>query len=389
MATLFGSGIKRREDPRLITGRATYTDDVKLPGLLYAAVLRSTYAHAKLNEVDVARARKAPGVVAVYTGADVKDRLNTVPCAWNVPNCDLKVPPHPLLAVDRVRYVGDGIALVVAESRAAARDAVDLMDVDYEPLDAVVNPERASQEGAPQLHAEVPGNVAFTWKVAGGDAAKAFAEAPVKVEQRILQNRLLPTAMEPRAACASFNPGTGQLTCWVTSQNPHIHRFLLSVMLKLPEHRIRVIAPEVGGGFGSKIPGYADEALVGFATMDLGRPVKWTEDRSENYKVTIHGRDHVEYVELCGNRDGTITGLRTRVYAGLGAYASTAGPGIPTILHGLIYPGAYGVPNVHGTVYGVYTSSAPVDAYRGAGRPEASYLLERLVDIFARKIGMD
>src|SRR5690349_20711738 len=279
--------------------------------------------------------------------------------------------------------------MVVAESRAAAGDGVGLIDVDYDALDVVVDPEKAAQKGAPTLHAEVPGNIAFTWKVAGGDAAKAFAEAPVTVEQRIVQNRLLPTAMEPRAACASYNAGTGQLTAWITSQNPHIHRFLLSVMTKLPEHKIRVIAPEVGGGFGSKIPAYPDEALVSFAAMDLGRPVKWTEDRSENYKVTIHGRDHVEYVELCGTRDGKITGLRTKVYAGLGAYASTAGPGIPTILHGLVYSGAYQIPNILGTVYGVYTSGAPVDAYRGAGRPEAAYLVERLVDIFARRIGMD
>src|SRR6266581_2057567 len=389
MATLFGSGIKRREDPRLITGKATYTDDVKLPGLLYASVLRSTYAHARLKTVDVAKAKQAAGVVAVYTGADVKDRLATVPCAWNVPNCDLKVPPHPLLAVDRVRYVGDGIAMVVAESRAAARDALDLIDVDYEPLDAVVDPERATQPGAPQLHPEVPGNVAFTWKVAGGDVEKAFSEATVKVEQRILQQRLQPTAMECRAAVASYNPGTGQLTAWITSQNPHIHRFLLSVMLKLPEHKIRVIAPEVGGGFGSKIPGYADEALVSFASMDLGRPVKWTEDRSENYKVTIHGRDHVEYVELCGTKDGQITGLRTRVYAGLGGYASTAAPGVPTILHGLMYSGPYTILNIEGTIYGVYTTTTPVDAYRGAGRPEATFLLERMIDLYARKIGMD
>jgi carbon-monoxide dehydrogenase large subunit len=195
--------------------------------------------------------------------------------------------------------------------------------------------------------------------------------------------------MEPRAACASYNPGTGQLTCWVTSQNPHIHRFLLSVMLKLPEHKIRVIAPEVGGGFGSKIPAYADEALVCFASLALGRPVKWTEDRSENYKATIHGRDHVAYVELCGTRDGRITGLRTRVYAGLGAYASTAAPGVPTILHGLMYSGPYTIPNIEGTVYGVYTTATPVDAYRGAGRPEATFLLERMIDLYARQIGMD
>src|SRR5882724_418686 len=367
MATLFGSGI--------------YTDDVKLPGLTYAAVLRSPYAHAKLTRIDVSAARKAPGVLAVYTGAEIKDRVVPVPCAWNPPNCELKTPPHPLLAYDTVRYVGDGVALVVAESRAQARDAIDLIEVDYDPLPAGVDPEKMTQGGAPQLHADVPKNIAFKWIVAGGDADKAFAEAPVKVKQRIVQQRLAPTAMEARAAVASYNKGTGQLTLWCTSQNPHIHRFLCSVMLKLPEHRVRVIAPEVGGGFGSKIPVYADEALVGLASMDL--------DRSENYKVTIHGRDHVEYVEMCGTRDGHITGLRTTVYAGLGAYASTAGPGIPTILHGLIYSGPYVIPNIHGTVYGVYTSTTPVDAYRGAGRPEATYLIERLMDLFAREVGLD
>ena len=389
MATIFGSAIKRREDPRLITGAATYTDDVKLPGLTYAAFLRSPYAHARLTRVDVSAATRAPGVVAVYTGADIKDRVTPVPCAWNPPNCNLKVPPHPLLAYDKVRYVGDGVAMVVATSRAAARDAIDLIEADYEPLEGGVDPEKMAAAGAPQLHEEVPDNIAFTWVVSGGDAEAAFRDAEVAVEERIVQQRLLPTAMEARAAVASYNKSSGQLTLWVTSQNPHIHRFLCSVMLRLPEHRLRVIAPEVGGGFGSKIPAYPDEALVSLAAMDLGRPVKWAEDRSENYKSTIHGRDHVEYVELCGTRDGRITGLRTRVYAGLGAYASTAGPGIPTILHGLVYPGPYTIPNVHGTVYGVYTAGTPVDAYRGAGRPEAAYLLERLVDIFARRIGMD
>ncbi|MGH7526689.1 MAG: xanthine dehydrogenase family protein molybdopterin-binding subunit, partial [Gemmatimonadales bacterium] len=389
MATIFGSAIKRREDPRLLTGTATYTDDVKLPGLTYAAILRSPYAHARITAVDVAEARKAPGVIAVYTGADLKDRVAPVPCAWNVPNCDLKVPAHPLLAHDRVRYVGDGVAMVVAESRAAARDALDLIDVSYDPLEGGVDPEKMAQPGAPQLHDGIPNNIGFTWVVAGGDAEKAFNEAEVKVKERLVQQRLLPTAIEPRAAVASFNKGTGHLTLWVTSQNPHIHRFLCSVMLKMPEHHIRVVSPEVGGGFGSKIPAYPDEALVSFAAMELGRPVKWTEDRSENYKATIHGRDHVQYVELCGTRDGKITGLRTKVYAGLGAYASTAAPGIPTILHGLVYSGPYTIPNIHGTIHGVYTAGTPVDAYRGAGRPEAAYLIERLVDIFARKIGMD
>jgi carbon-monoxide dehydrogenase large subunit len=389
MATLFGSGIKRREDPRLITGSATYTDDLKLPGLVYAMFVRSPYAHARITAINVQAARSAPGVVAVYTGQDVKDRLNPVPCAWNVPNCDLKVPPHPLLAHDRVRYVGDAVAMVIATSRAAARDAVDLVEVDYEPLPATADPEKAARPGAPRLHEEVPGNLAFTWTVSGGDADAAFKAAEVTVSERIVQQRLLPTAMEPRAAVASYNRGAGQLTLWATTQNPHIHRFLCSVMLKLPEHRIRVIAPEVGGGFGSKIPAYPDETLCCFAAMELGRPVKWTEDRSENYKATIHGRDHIQYVEMCGTRDGKITGLRTRVYAGLGAYASTAGPGIPTILHGLVYSGAYTIPNIHGVVHGVYTNGTPVDAYRGAGRPEAAYLVERLVDLFARKLGMD
>ena len=389
MARLIGTSVRRREDPRLITGQATYTDDIKLPGLLHAAILRSPWAHARIRKVDVTRARQAPGVVAVYTGRDVAEHVNPVPCAWNVPNCDLKTPPHPLLAVTTVRYAGDGVAMVVGETREAARDAVDLITVEYEPLGAVVDPELATQATAPRLHAEVPSNVAFTWTVAGGDTDAAFAKAQVKVKLRIVHQRMQPTAMEPRAAVASYNPGSEELTLWVTSQNPHIHRFLCSVMLKMPEHRIRIIAPEVGGGFGSKIPAYADEALVAFAAIRLRRPVKWTEDRSENYRATIHGRDHVAYVELCGTRSGRITGLRCQVYAGLGAYASSAAPGVPTILHGLMYSGPYMIPNIKGVVRGVYTTTTPVDAYRGAGRPEATFLLERLVDQFAQRIRMD
>ncbi|MGE0555655.1 MAG: xanthine dehydrogenase family protein molybdopterin-binding subunit [Gemmatimonadales bacterium] len=389
MATLFGSGIKRREDPRLLTGTGLFTDDLKLPGLVYMAVVRSPYAHAKITKIDTRDASKAPGVVAVVTGKDLAGKVGTIPCAWNVPDCDLKTPPHPMLATEKVRYAGDGVAIVVAESREAARDAVDLVDVDYEPLPTVIDPEKATKDGAPILHDDVPGNTAFTWTVAGGDADTAFSQAEVKVDLRIVQQRLLPTAMEPRSAVASHNRATGQLTLWATSQNPHIHRFLTSVTLGIPEHKVRVISPDVGGGFGSKIPCYADELLVALMATRLGRPVKWTEDRSENYKATIHGRDHVEYVEMCGKKDGTITGLKTRVFAGLGAYASTAAPGVPTILHGLMYSGAYTIPNIHGVVKGVYTNTTPVDAYRGAGRPEATYLIERLVDTFAREIGQD
>ena len=389
MATQIGKSQKRREDARLITGSATYTDDIQLTGMLYAMVLRSPWAHARVLSVDTARARTSPGVVAVYTGSDVAAQVNPVPCAWMVPNCDLKVPAHPPLAVDTVRYLGDGVALVVADSRQAARDALDLIDVEYDPLDAVVEPELATRAGAPQLHADVDSNVAFTWTVAGGDADAAFAAAPHAVNLRIVHQRLLPSSIEARAAVATFNAGSGQLTLWVTSQNPHICRFLCSLMLKLPEHHIRVVAPEIGGAFGSKIATYADEALVCFAAMQLRRPVKWTEDRSENYKSTTHGRDHVQYVEMCGNADGTITGLRARVFAGLGAYASTAAPGIPTILHGLMYSGPYMIPNIKGVIKGVYTTTTPVDAYRGAGRPEATFMLERLVNTFAQKIGMD
>jgi carbon-monoxide dehydrogenase large subunit len=389
MANLIGSSQKRREDVRLTTGSATYTDDIQLKGMLYAMVLRSPWAHARIVSIDTTRARTSAGVVAVYTGGEVAEQVNPVPCAWMVPNCDLKVPAHPLLAVDTVRYVGDGVALVVAESRQAARDALDLIDVEYDPLRAVVDPELATGEGAPQLHADVAANVAFTWTVAGGDADAAFASAPAAVSLRIVHQRLQPSAIEARAAVASFNGGSGQLTLWVTSQNPHIHRFLCSVMLKVPEHRIRIIAPEIGGAFGSKIAAYADEALACFASMQLKRPVKWTEDRSENYKATTHGRDHVQHVEMCGTADGTITGLRARVFAGLGAYASTAAPGVPTILHGLMYSGPYMIPNIKGVISGVYTTTTPVDAYRGAGRPEATFMLERLVNLFARKIGMD
>jgi carbon-monoxide dehydrogenase large subunit len=388
MTSLVGSSIRRREDPRLIRGEATYTDDVKLPNLAHLAILRSIHAHARIRRLDVSAAAAAPGVLRVYTGADLDGRLNPVPCAWNVPGCDLKVPPHPQLATDTVRYVGDGIAAVVAESRGAARDALDLIEVDYEPLPAVVDPEAATKEGAPRLHEGVERNLALTWRV-GADASKAFEEADVAVSLRLRHPRLQPTAIEPRAAVARFDAAAGELTLWCTSQAPHIHRFLCSLMLNLPEHRVRVIAPEIGGGFGSKIPCYADEALVGFAAVDLRRPVKWTEDRSENYQATVHGRDHVQHVELCGTREGKVTGIRVKVYAGLGAYASTAGPGIPTILHGLMYGGPYAFEAVEGVVHGVYTTTTPVDAYRGAGRPEATYLLERLMNAFAREIDMD
>ena len=386
---IFGSGIRRREDPRLITGQASYTDDIKLPGMVHAAILRSPYANADIKSVDTSEAVQQPGVIAVYTGQDTEGTLNGLPCAWLIPNSDLKTPDHPALAKDRVRYVGDAVAVVVAESRYEAEDALEYISVEYEPRGVVINPKEATQDGAPQIHDDVPNNLAFTWAVAGGDTDTAFAEADVTVGDTITLQRLIANAMEPRSAIAQWVGPTGELTLWSTSQNPHIARFLTSVVTGVPEHKVRVIAPEVGGGFGSKIAFYADEAIAIFCSMQLDVPVKWTESRSENYQITTQGRDHIEEVEMAATSDGKITGLRTTVYAGLGAYLSTASPGVPTILHGLMYSGSYDIPNISGTVYGVFNNGTPVDAYRGAGRPEATMLIERLVDLLAAKLGMD
>ena len=390
MATrIFGSGIRRREDPRLITGQANYTDDIKLPGTVYAAIKRSIHAHARIRSVDTTAAAAAPGVLAVYTGADTDGVLNPIPCAWIVPDSDVKQVPHPAIAKDVVRYVGDAVAVVVAEDRYQAEDALELINVDYEPLPVVVKPEAATQEGAPQLHDDAPNNQAFHWVATGGDPDAAFESPEVLVRDTIIQQKLIPNAVEPRAALASWLAATAELTLWSSSQNPHICRFITSLVTNVPEHKIRVIAPEVGGGFGSKTPIYADEMIAAFCSMRLGRPVKWTETRSENYQATLHGRDHVEHVELAATREGKITGLRAVVYAGMGAYLSTASTGIPTILHGLMYCGPYDIANVKADVYGVFTNTTPVDLYRGAGRPEATFLVERMVNLLADELGLD
>ena len=386
---IFSSGIRRREDPRLISGRATYTDDITLPGTVYAAILRSPHAHARIKSIDTSNGKSAAGVLAVFTGVDTEGSLNSIPCAWLVPASDLKTVPHLPIAKDVVRYVGDAVAVVVADSRYQAQDALDLIDVDYEPMAVVLDPQKAMEPGAPQLHEDAPNNQAFHWVASGGDVDAAFNDAQVVVKERIVHPRLIPNAIEPRSALAQWVGPTGELTLWSTTQNPHIARFLCSVVTSVPEHKIRVIAPEVGGGFGSKIAFYADEAMVAFCAMQLGRPVKWTETRSENYKATTHGRDHVQQVELAATRDGKITGLRGTVWAGMGAYLSTAGPGIPTILHGLMYSGPYDIPAIGAEVYGVFNNGTPVDAYRGAGRPEATMLIERLVDRLAAELGLD
>ena len=386
---IFGSGIKRREDPRLITGEALYTDDIKMPGVLHMAVVRSPYAHAKILSIDSSAAEAMEGVAAVFTGEDIEG-LAGLPTAWLIPDSDLKTPEHPALAKGKVRYVGDGVAIVLADDRYTAEDAADAVVVDYEELPVVVDPEAAAQEGAPLVHDDVEGNIAFRWIMGDKMASDGvFNSADVVVRDKIIQQRLLPTAMEPRAAMAQFNPATQELTLWCTSQNPHIHRFIISAVTGLNENKVRVIAPEVGGGFGSKIPCYPDEALVSWAAMQLGVPVKWTETRSENYLITIHGRDHVQHVEMAANREGKILGVRATVYAGMGGYLSTAAPGIPTILHGLLYVGPYTIDSVYCESIGVMTNATPTDAYRGAGRPEATFLLERMVDMVASRLDMD
>ena len=357
---MFGSGIKRREDPRLLTGTARYTDDIQLPGILHAAIVRSPHAHARIRGIDTSRAKAAPGVVAVYTSPDTAGLLNPIPCCWLLPNAGLSIGPYAALAADVVRYVGEAVAVVVAETVYQAYDAMDLVAVDYEPLPAVVDPQRAAQDGAPCLHDCAAGNVAFHWTVAGGDVDAAFKNADVVVRDRIVQQRLIPTAMETRGALAQFLPATGELTLWNTTQNPHIVRFVMSLVTGIAEDKLRVIAPEVGGGFGSKIPQLQGDFITVFCSMKLGRPVKWIETRSENYVSTTHGRDHVQEVEVAATRDGKITGLRATVWAGMGAYLSTAAPGIPTILHGLMLSGPYAIPAVKEDVYGVYTNTTPV-----------------------------
>jgi aerobic carbon-monoxide dehydrogenase large subunit len=387
---IFGSAIRRREDPRLLTGLGTYTDDLSLPNMAHAAMLRSPHAHATIVSIDTSTAAKAPGVLAVYTAKDTAPAVKSMPCAWLLPNADLKIGDYPVVAADTVRYVGDIVAVVVAETAYQAYDALELIDVKYQPLPAVVDPQKSARATSAPIHASVPGNQAFHWKVSGGDADAAFA-APgaVVVKDRIIQNRLIPTPMEPRSALAQWTAATGELTLWNTTQNPHIVRFIGSLVMGVPEDKFRVVAPEVGGGFGAKIAQYPADFITCFCSMKLNRPVKWTETRSENYIATTHGRDHVQEVELCGTKDGTITGVRGTVWAGMGAYLSTAAPGIPTILHGLMLCGPYLIQNVKEDVYGLYTNTTPVEAYRGAGRPEATYLLERLIDRYANAIGKD
>ena len=386
-APYIGRAMKRVEDPRLVKGIGTYTDDVRLPGMLHACILRSPHAHARIVRIDAGAAKAIPGVVAVFTGADVNDSCGLVPCAASIP--DLKAPAHTVLADDRVYFAGHAVAVAVAADPYIARDAIDAIDVDYDPLPVVTDPEAAAREGTPLTHPELGTNVAFTQSVLGGsDIDDAFRRADRVVKHRLYHQRLTPMPIEPRAVVASYHAGEGTLTLWSATQVPHLLRTLLPPMIGVAENKLRIIAPEVGGGFGAKLNVYAEEALCGHLAMRLNAPVKWIESRRENAACTIHGRDQIGEYEVAVKNDGTILGLKARTVADLGAYCQLLTPAIPT-LTGLVLSGCYRIPAIKIDIVGVYTHKMSTDAYRGAGRPEATYLIERLMDVVAREVGVD
>jgi carbon-monoxide dehydrogenase large subunit len=387
-ARILGASIKRREDPRFITGKGNYTDDLKLQGMTHAVFVRSPHANAKIRKIDTAKASKAPGVVAIFTGKDMVG-VNSLPCGWLLP--ELKIPAHMPLASDAARYVGDPVAIVIAESQSAASDAAELVAVDWDVLPSVTKTEKAAAKGSPQIHEVAPNNEAFKWQI--GDAAAtdaAFKSAPVVVKKRIINQRLVANPMEPRACVARYDESTGDWTLWVTSQNPHVHRLLMTAfVLGIPEHKVRVIAPDVGGGFGSKIFLYNEETVCTWATKQIKRPIRWTSSRREAFQTDAHGRDHVTDAEVALSKDGKFLALRVKTIANLGSYLSTFAPAVPTYLYATLLNGVYEWGAIHAEVTGVFTNTTPVDAYRGAGRPEACYLLERMVDAAAAALKMD
>jgi carbon-monoxide dehydrogenase large subunit len=384
---ILGERIKRKEDPRLIQGLGHYVDDFKFDGMLHMAFSRSIYAHARIKSVDVTAAKRMPGVMAVVTGAELKGKLGLVPCAAGIEG--LKVPDHPCLAMDEVRYAGEPVAAVIAADRYQARDAVEKIQIDYEPLPVVVDPEKAIQPGAPLVHESLGDNIAFVAKLEGGDWKALEAEAGLKVvKQRLVNQRLAPVSMETRGVIASYSPGEDTLTVWSSTQIPHILKTQLAIMTGLDEARCRVIAPEVGGAFGSKLNVYGEEGVACYASRLLGKPVKWIEGRRENMLATIHGRDQINEVELYIRPDGKVAGLKCWIIADLGAYHQLLTPAIPT-LTALMILGCYNIPNVYVETKGVFTNKMATDAYRGAGRPEATYIIERMMDIAAHEMQMD
>lgn len=395
MSKYIGKSVKRLEDKRFITGQGKYTDDIKLDQMAHAYILRSPYANAMIKGIETDAAKKAEGVIGVFTAADIPEAIAGVPCGWqvNFKNGDtMKEPPHPLLVRDKVRHVGDALALVVAESKAQAKDASELIEVDYDVLDAVTDPKEAAMEGAPLVHDDVPNNICYDWELGNPkeEVEEALKNAAHVTELKFVNQRVIPNAIEPRSAIGQYDTAYDRYILYTSTQNPHLIRLLLSAfVLGIPEHKVRVVGPDVGGGFGSKIFHYTEEALMVFFSKMLGRPIKWTADRSESFLTDAHGRDHVTHAKMGFDSEGKIVALQAYTYANLGAYLSTFAPAVPTYLHGTLFQGLYTTPKINVDVTATFTHTNVVDAYRGAGRPETTYLLERLVDLAALEMDVD
>ena len=390
-----GAAVLRKEDRRFLLGAGRYTDDIQRPYQTYLHVIRSPHAHARIRAIRADAARAAPGVLAVLTGADLAaEKIGNLPTGWLIHSKDgspMVEPPHPALALEKVRHVGDQVAVVVAETRDQAREAAALLEVDYEELPAVGTIGKAIAPGAPLVWEQAKGNTCFDWHIGDPAAVKAaFAKAHKVVKLDLVNNRIIPNAIEPRAAIGEYDRATDDYTLHTTSQNPHLTRLLLGAFsFQVPEHKLRVVAPDVGGGFGSKIHHYAEEVLVLWAARKVGRPVKWTAQRSESFMSDAHGRDHLAHAELAVDAEGHFLGLHVKETVNLGAYLSTFGTVIPTYLHGILFAGPYKTPAIYVEVRAVFTHTVPVDAVRGAGRPEATYVLERLADLAARELSID
>ncbi|TPJ34512.1 xanthine dehydrogenase family protein molybdopterin-binding subunit [Mesorhizobium sp. B2-8-3] len=389
-----GARVARKEDKRFITGGGRYVDDMVVPGMKHAVFVRSPHAHAQIKKIDVKKAQAMPGVVGVLTGKELKaDGIGNLICGWMIHSKDgtpMKMGAWSPLAVDKVRYVGDAVVIVIADTKGQARDAAEAVEITYKELKAVVDATKAIQPGAPQVHAEAENNLIFDWELGDAKATDAAIRSAAHVTRmKIVNNRLVPNAMEPRAALGHYDKAEDHYTCWTTSQNPHVARLVMSAFYNVaPENKLRVIAPDVGGGFGSKIYIYPEEIVCLWASKKTGVPVKWVADRTESFLSDAHGRDHVSTVEMAFDKDNRITGLKVDTIANLGAYMSLFSSCVPTYLYATLLSGQYNIPAIHANVRTVYTNTAPVDAYRGAGRPEATYVLERMMETAARELGV-
>ncbi len=390
-----GASVKRREDHRFLSGSGRYTDDMNRPHQTYASFKRSDIAHGRIRSVGLEAARAMPGVIAIFTGEDfAKEQIGGIPCGWQIHNKDgspMAEPGHPVLAQGKVRFVGDAVAMVIAETKGQAKDAAEAIELDIETLSAVASLKAAMADGAALVHDEVPGNLCFDWHIGDAAAVDAAFQGAYKIAKLdLVNNRLVPNAMETRSAIGEYDISSGDYTLYTTSQNPHLIRLLMGAfVLHIPEHKLRVVAADVGGGFGSKIFHYAEEAAVTWAAAKVKRPVKWTSDRSEAFITDAHGRDHVSHAEMALAEDGKFLALRVKTAANMGAYLSTFATSVPTYLSAPLLAGVYTTPAVYAEVKAVFTNTVPVDAYRGAGRPEATFLLERIVDVAAHELGMD